>query len=107
MLIRHDGSFVMIDWNTAGASWVGEQAATCMEGLAGWSEEHKQDLVQHFLRGYRPAGLDPAELEELRLWSIHGPLAWTMLRRPPIEAVQRATKAMRRREMSDEPAEWL
>jgi hypothetical protein len=107
MLIRPDGSFVMIDWTTAGASWIGEQAVTCMEGLAEWTEAHKRDLVRRFLRGYAPAGLAQAELDELRLWSIHGPLGWTMLRRPPIEAVRRATNAMRRREISDDPAEWF
>ena len=107
MLIRRDGSFVMIDWTTAGASWASEQAATCMEGLAEWSEQHKRDLVRHFLRGYAPAGLDQAELDEMRLWSIHGPLGWTMLRRPPIAEIQRATNAMRRREISDDPAQWF
>lgn len=107
MLIRRDGSFVMIDWTTAGASWVGEQAATCMEGLTEWSEEHKRDLVRHFLSGYAPAGLDQAELDELRLWSMHGPLGWTMLSHPPIEEIQRATNAMRRREISDDPTLWF
>ena len=107
MLIRRDGSFVMIDWNTAGASWAGEQAATCMEGLAEWSEQHKRDLVRHFLRGYAPAGLDQGELDELRLWSIHGPLGWTMLRRPPIEEIRRAANAMHWREISDDPAQWF
>jgi hypothetical protein len=106
MLIRRDGSFVMIDWNTAGASWASEQAATCMEGLAGWSDEHKRDLVRHFLHGYAPAGLGRAELDELRLWSIHGPLGWTMLSRPRIMAIRHATNAMRQRESSDDPAEW-
>jgi hypothetical protein len=78
-----------------------------MEGLAEWSEQHKRDLVRHFLRGYAPAGLDQAELDEMRLWSIHGPLGWTMLRRPPIAEIQRATNAMRRREISDDPAQWF
>jgi hypothetical protein len=107
MLIRRDGSFVMIDWTTAGASWAGEQAATCMEGLAEWSEQRKRGLIRHFLRGYAPAGLDQAELDELRLWSIHGPLGWTMLQHPPDEEIRRAANAMRRREISDDPAEWF
>src|SRR5262249_35744954 len=98
MLIRSDGSFVMIDWTTAGASWLGEQAATCMEALAEWSEEHKRDLVRQFLAGYAPTGLDRRELDELRLWSIHGPLGWTMLRRPSTKQVRRATNALHRRE---------
>jgi len=107
MLIRPDGSFVMIDWTTAGASWLGEQAATCMEGLTEWSEGHKRDLVRHFLHGYAPAGLNQAEVDELRLWTMHGPLGWTMLRRPSIEEIQRAASAMRQREMSDDPAQWF
>jgi hypothetical protein len=107
MLIRGDGSFVMIDWTTAGASWASEQAATCMEGLTEWSEEHKRDLVRHFLRGYAPAGLKKSELDELRLWSIHGPLGWTMLHHPSDVEIRRATNAMRRREVSDDPAEWF
>jgi hypothetical protein len=82
MLIARDGSFLMIDWTTAGASWIGEQAAAAMESLTEFSTEHKRDLVQHFLAGYAPDGLEPAKLEELRLWAIHGPLGWTMLERP-------------------------
>jgi hypothetical protein len=107
MLIRRDGSFVMIDWTTAGAYWTCGQAAICMEGLTEWGEEHKRDLVRHFLRGYAPAGLDQDELDELRLWSVHGPLGWTMLRRPHIGEIRRATNAMRQRELSDDPAEWF
>jgi hypothetical protein len=65
MLIRTDGSFVMIDWTTAGANWAGGQAAICMEALAGFSDEHKRDLVRHFLHGYAPGGMEPSELEEV------------------------------------------
>jgi hypothetical protein len=61
----------------------------------------------HFLRWYASAGLDQAELDELRLWSVHGPLGWTMLRNPPDEEIRRATNAMHRREISDDPAEWF
>jgi hypothetical protein len=107
MLIQRDGSFVMIDWTTAGASWACEQAATCMSGLSECSQEHKRDLVRCFLRGYAPAGLERAELEELRLWSIHGPLGWTNLSRPSDEAVRRATDDMRRCQSSDDPADWF
>ncbi len=107
MLIRGDGSFVMIDWTTAGASWACEQAATCMEGLTEWSQEHKRDMVRCFLRGYAPAGLDRAELEELRLWSLHGPLGWSMLSPPTDAQVRWAAGAMRRRMSSDDPADWL
>jgi FAD/FMN-containing dehydrogenase len=107
MLIRGDGSFVMIDWTTAGANWTSAQAAICMEGLTEWSEEHKGDLVRYFLRGYAPAGLGQSELEELRLWSIHGPLGWTMLHHPPDEEIRRAASAVRRCERSDDPAVWF
>jgi hypothetical protein len=107
MLIQGGGSFVIIDWTTAGASWTSEQAATCMEGLTEWSEEHKRDLVRYFLRGYAPTGLGQSELDELRLWSIHGPLGWTMLHHPSDEEIRRVTNAVRRREVSDDPAEWF
>jgi len=107
MLIQGDGSFVMIDWTTAGASWACEQAATCMEGLTEWSEEHKLDLVRCFLRGYAPAGLDQAEVDELRLWRLHGPLGWTMLRHPSQEEIRRAMNAVHRSEMSDDPEQWF
>ena len=107
MLIRRDGSFVMIDWTTAGAYWACGQAAICLEGLAEWGEEHKRDLVRHFLRGYAPAGLTRPELEELRLWRLHGPLAWTMLHHPSEEEIRRAANDVRRSEASDDPAEWF
>jgi hypothetical protein len=107
MLIRRDGSFVMIDWTTAGANWACAQAAFCLEVLAEWGEGHKRDLVRHFLRGYAPGGLDRSELEELRLWRLHGPLCWAMLTHPSEEEIRRATNAVRRSEMSDDPAEWF
>lgn len=107
MLIRGDGSFVMIDWTTAGANWPCAQAAICMEGLAEWSVEHTRDLVRRFLHGYAPAGLKRSELDELRLWHIHGSLGWTMLRHPSEEEIRRATDAARRSEISDDPAIWF
>jgi len=106
-LIRRDGSFVMIDWTTAGANWPCAQAAFCLEGLTEWSQQHKRDLVRHFLRGYAPAGLTPAELADLRLWCLHGPLGWNMLQRPSDETIQWATAVVRRAELSDDPAEWF
>jgi Ser/Thr protein kinase RdoA (MazF antagonist) len=107
MLIRRDGSFVMIDWTTAGANWSCAQAAFCMEALAEWKEEHKHDLIRHFLRGYAPAGLTAAELHELRLWRLHGPLGWTMLHRPSEQEIRRATDDVRRSENSDDPVLWF
>jgi hypothetical protein len=107
MLIRGDGSFVMIDWTTAGAYWACGQAAICMEVLAEWGEEHKRDLLRHFLRGYAPTGLDQPALDELRLWGLHGSLGWTMLHNPSDEEIRGAVSAVRRFEMSDDPAEWF
>ena len=107
MLIGTDGSFVMIDWTTAGASWTGEQAAGAMETLAGFSDERKRDLVRHFLRGYAPGGVGPSELEELRLWAVHGILGWVMLHSPTKEEIQVATGRMHRCESSDDPAQWF
>jgi hypothetical protein len=106
MLIRTDGSFVMIDWTTAGDSWKGEQAAGAMETLAGFSDEHRRDLVQHFLRGYAPGGLEPSELEELRLWAVHGILGWAMLHTPTEEEIRVATNRVHRCDSSDDPAGW-
>jgi len=106
-LIRRDGSFVMIDWTTAGANWPCAQAAFCLEGLTEWSQQHKRDLVRHFLGGFAPAGLTPVELADLRLWSLHGPLGWNMLRRPSDEVIQCATAVVRRAERFDDPAEWF
>jgi hypothetical protein len=107
MLIGTDGSFVMIDWTTAGASWIGEQAAGAMEVLAGFGDEVKRDLIWHFLRGYGPDGMAPSKLEELRLWSIHGVLGWAMLQAPTEGEIRLATSSTRRRESSDDPAEWF
>ncbi|HEV2377362.1 MAG TPA: hypothetical protein VGS19_35010, partial [Streptosporangiaceae bacterium] len=107
MLIGGDGSCVMIDWTTAGANWTGAQAAICMEVLAGWGEPHKRDLARHFLRGYAPAGLNRPELDELRLWAVHGSLGWAMLSHPPDEEVRRAADIVRRCETFDDPAEWF
>ena len=107
MLIRRDGSFVMIDWTTAGANWTCAQAAFCLEELAEWSEQHKRELVWHFLRGYAPAGLTQQELHELRLWRLHGPLGWTMLHHPSEQEIQQAANAVRRSEISDDPRQWF
>jgi len=107
MLISPNGSFVMIDWTTAGASWKGEQAAAAMEALAGFSATSKRDLVRSFLHGYAPDGLEPAQIAELRLWAIHGPLGWTMLHPPTAAEIDRATSDMQLRLSSDDPAEWF
>ncbi len=93
MLIRRDGPFVMIDWTTAGANWACAQAAFCLEALAEWGEEHKRAVVRHFPRGYAPAGLEQPELDDLRLWRLHGPLGWTMLHHPSQEEIRAATSS--------------
>lgn len=107
MLIMSDGSFVMIDWTTAGANWTGGQAAGAMEVLAGFSDQHKRDLLQHFLYSYAPDGLGPSELEELRLWAVHGSLGWAMLHPPTEEEICLAAGGMLRCNSSDDPAEWF
>jgi hypothetical protein len=107
MLIGTDGSFVMIDWTTAGASWIGEQAAGAMEVLAGFGDDVKRDLIGHFLHGYAPDEMAPSKLEELRLWSIHGVLGWAMLEPLTEGEIRLATQSMHHRESSDDPAEWF
>jgi hypothetical protein len=107
MLIRSDGSFVMIDWTTAGANWAGAQAAGAVEVLAGFGGEHSGELIRRFLHGYAPAGLEPPELDELRLWTVHGSLGWAMLSPPTEEEIRLATNGMHRCIISDDPAEWF
>jgi len=107
MLIARDGSFVMIDWTTAGASWACAQAAIGMKVLAGLGGDHRRGLLRHFLRGYAPDGLEPAELDELRLWAVHGSLGWAVLQRPSAEGIRAATRRMQRCLVSDDPADWF
>lgn len=106
LLIRPDGSYAMIDWTTGGASWEGAQAATIIEVLAGF-DGRRGDLVGHFLRGYAPTGLRPAELERMRLWAVHLRLGWAMLQ--PLTAAQVAVAASHadRCIVSDDPADWF
>ena len=67
----------------------------------------RRDLVRHFLRGYAPAGLEQPELDELRLWRLHGPLGWTMPGHPSEGEIRRAANDVLRSEASDDPAEWF
>jgi hypothetical protein len=78
-----------------------------MEVLAGFSDEHKRDLVRHFLHGYAPGGMESSELEELRLWTVHGSLGWAMLHPPTEEEIRLATNSMHLCNSSDDPAGWF
>lgn len=102
-LIRPGGSFVMIDLTGAGIHWPAAQAAIAMEGLAGLDRA----LVEPFLHGYAPRGLDSSALESLRLWSAHASLGWSALTRPSAQRIHAATAAVTRCEMSDDPITWF
>ncbi len=74
----------------------------------GWSRRTTlANVIRRFLHGYAPAGLEPPELDELRLWTVHGSLGWAMLRPPTEEEIRLATNGMHRCAISDDPAEWF
>ena len=62
-----------------GAAPRGSQAAAALEVLLRFRAADPAPLVQRFLAGWAPAGLDPSRLEDLRLWWAHGILWWAGL----------------------------
>jgi hypothetical protein len=68
MLRAPDGRFVLIDWPGLGAAPRGSQAALALEILLRFGAADPAPLVERFLAGWVPAGLDESRLEELRLW---------------------------------------
>jgi hypothetical protein len=79
MLRAPDGRFVLIDWPGLGAAPPGSQAALALEVLLRFGAVDPAPLVERFLAGWVPAGLDQGRLEELRLWWTHGILWWAGL----------------------------
>jgi hypothetical protein len=79
MLRAPDGRFVLIDWPGLGAAPRGSQAALALEILLRFGAADPAPLVERFLAGWVPAGLDQSRLEELRLWWTHGILWWAGL----------------------------
>lgn len=79
MLRAPDGTFVLIDWPGLGAAPGGSQAASALEILLRFQAPDPAPLVERFLAGWVPAGLDDNRLEDLRLWWAHGILWWAGL----------------------------
>ena len=79
MLQAPDGRFVLIDWPSLGAAPRGSLAALALEILLRFRAADPAPLVERFLAGWVPAGLDRSRLEELRLWWTHGILWWAGL----------------------------
>ena len=80
LLQARDGRFVLIDWPGLGAAPHGSLAALALEILLRFGAAEPALLVEWFLAGWVPAGLDQNRLEDLRLWWTHGILWWAGLR---------------------------
>jgi len=79
LLQDRDGWFVLIDWPGLGAAPGGSLAAAALEVLLRFGAADPALLVERFLAGWVPAGLDQSRLEDLRLWWAHGILWWAGL----------------------------
>jgi hypothetical protein len=79
LLQARDGRFVLIDWPALGAAPRGSQAAAALEVLLRFGATDPAPLVERFLAGWAPGGLDRNRLEDLRLWWAHGILWWAGL----------------------------
>jgi len=79
LLQTPDGQFVLIDWPSLGAAPRGSLAALALEVLLRFGATDPAPLVERFLAGWVPAGLDVSGLEDLRLWWTHGILWWAGL----------------------------
>jgi len=79
LLQARDGRFVLIDWPGLGAAPRGSLAALALEILLRFGAADPAPLVEQFLAGRAPAGLDQSRLEDLRLWWTHGILWWAGL----------------------------
>lgn len=79
LLRARDGRFVLIDWPGLGAAPRGSLAALALEILLRFEAADPAPLVERFLAGWAPAGLDQSRLEDLRRWWTHGILWWAGL----------------------------
>jgi hypothetical protein len=111
MLRARDGRFVLIDWPGLGAAPRGSQAAAALEILGRFEAADPAPLVERFLAGWVPAGLDQSRLEELRLWWVHGILWWAWLDlsmgADPGVDLTGVYAAARHALENDDPASWL
>jgi len=69
-------TFVLIDWPALGAAHSGSFAASTLEALLRFRAADPAPLVERFLAGWRPGGLDDGDIENLRLWWTHNILWW-------------------------------
>ena len=111
MLRAPDGRFVLIDWPGLGAAPHGSQAALALEILLRFGAADPAPLVERFLAGWVPAGLDRSRLEELRLWWAHGILWWAGLNlsmgADPDTDLTGVYAAARHCLQNDDPVSWL
>ena len=111
MLRAPDGRFVLIDWPGLGAAPRGSQAALALEILLRFGAADPAPLVERFLAGWVPAGLDQRRLEELRRWWAHGILWWAGLNlslgADPDAGLTEVYAAARHCLQNDDPVSWL
>ena len=111
MLRAPDGRFVLIDWPGLGAAPRGSLAAAALEILLRFGAADPVPLVERFLAGWVPAGLDQGRLEELRLWWAHGILWWAGLGlsmgADPDADLTDVYAAARHCLENDDPVSWL
>ena len=111
LLQARDGRFVLIDWPGLGAAPRGSLAAAALEILLRFGAADPAPLVERFLAGWVPAGLDQSRLEDLRLWRAHGILWWAgldlSLGADPDVGLPGVYAAARHCLESDDPVSWL
>jgi hypothetical protein len=111
LLQAPDGRFVLIDWPGLGAAPRGSQAAAALETLLRFGAADPAPLVERFLAGWVPAGLDQSRLDHLRLWWAHGILWWAgldlSLGADPGVDLAGVYAAARHCLETDDPVSWL
>jgi len=111
LLQAPDGRFVLIDWPGLGAAPRGSLAAAGLEILLRFGAADPAPLVERFLAGWVPAGLDQSRLEDLLLWCAHGILWWAGLDLSmgagPEVNLTGVYAAARHCLQNDDPVSWL
>ena len=76
LLQAPSGTFLLIDWPGLGAAPRGAVAAAALEVLMRFRAVDPAPLVQRFLEGWRPDGVDDSGIDDMRLWWLHNILWW-------------------------------
>jgi hypothetical protein len=76
LLKAPNGSFVLIDWPSLGAAPRGSLAASTLNVLLRFHASDPAPLLQRYLNGWLPGGVDHNGLHDLRLWWTHNILWW-------------------------------